>query len=167
MKTVRLGVAIIVFVLVLAFTVPAFASKLPFNPYVLKFSLNGATVRANTLDPRYGPVTVTMPAPAICINDRLMIPVESLTNLVDADVSVDGSAWSASLLNGFVRLTGKTGEPVKLYLFYRLLLPDAVPGAVTAEHEGHLYVPVRVLEFLGGFDFIVDEPPCKITAIRM
>jgi hypothetical protein len=165
----RLGVAVALVLLVLAFTVPAFAGtgKIPFNPYVLEFTLGDSAVTASTMAPGYGPVEVTMPAPAICVNNRMMIPVEALADLVGADVYVEGPSWSASVLNGFVRLTGETGKPIKLYLFYRLLLPDVVPGAVTVERKGHLYVPVRVLEVLGGFDFVVDEPPCQVTAIRM
>jgi hypothetical protein len=164
----RLSVAVFV-LLALVFAVPAFAGKLPFNPYVLEFELGSPVVTAHTIAPGKGPAAVAMPAPAICVNNRTMIPVEALTDLVDADVYADGfSSWSASVLNGFVRLTGETGKPIKLYLFYRLLLPDVVPGAVTVEREGHLYVPVRILEILGGFDFVVDEPPCKrVTAIRM
>ncbi len=164
----RLGVAVTLMLLVLAFTVPAFAGKLPFNPYVLEFRLGDPAVTAHTIAPGKGPATVAMPAPAICVNNRMMIPVEALADLVDADVYADGSSWSASVLNGFVRLEGETEKPIKLYLFYRLLLPDLLPGAVTVERDGHLYVPVRVLEVLGGFDFAVYEPPCKqVTAIRM
>jgi len=164
----RLGVAVTLMLLVLAFTVPAFAGKLPFNPYVLEFRLGDPVVTAHTIASGKGPATVAMPAPAICVNGRMMIPVEALADLVDADVYDDGSSWSASVLNGFVRVAGEVGKPVELYLFYRKLLPDVVPGAVTVEREGHLYVPVRILQFLGGFDFYVDEPPCKqVTAIRM
>ncbi|WP_027356585.1 hypothetical protein [Desulfofundulus thermocisternus] len=163
----RLGVAVALVLLVLAFTVPAFAGGLPFNPYVLEFELGSPVVTAHTIAPGEGPATVTMPAPAICVNGRIMVPVEALADLVGADVYAEGLSWSASVLNGFVRLTGEAGKPIKLYLFYRKLLPDVVPGAVTVERGGHLYVPVRILEILGGFDFVVDEPPCKVTAIRM
>lgn len=166
----RLGVAFTLMLLTLVFAVPAFAADIGSRlPNIFDFSAGSSEVRAFTFTSSRGGINkeIIMPAPAVCAGGKMMIPVKALADLVGADVYTEESTWSASLFGGSFRLTGETGKPIKLYLFGRLLLPDAVSGAVTVEREGHLYVPVRILQFLGGFDFIVGEPPClKVTALR-
>lgn len=162
----RLGTVIVFAFVLLAFTAPALAENEKL-PNILTFTLDSPKAEAFTFTSAKSGTEkeIVMPAPAICGANGMMIPAKALSDLAGVDVYTEGSTWSGYLLN--VHIVGKVGKPIELYLFGRKLLPNLLPGAVTVERDGHLYVPVRVLQFLGGFGFIVDEPPClKVTALR-